>query len=420
MNLFSIPDIAGMLVLMGVLAWLRERYRDSTVDLWMLGLTFILIESFAAAFFGGSHLLDRVGHVVAMQAYVLAAVTFGWAAREDRLFGPMRLPLLLPPAAPIFFLATLYGAGVAVSRWYLAVAVTAVFVGFVYIVFLLRARRIFRSALLAIHFAIWIPITAMAYQGRVRGLVYWGLGCFYLIVALSFRRRARCDGIGGFVIVAGFVIWALCFFIHPSLRGDAYFNRLLDQVATMQKFFVVIGMLLALLERQTRRREDEAMHDVLTGLPNRRLFDDRLSQALDRARRTGRSTAVFIIDLNGFKQINDTCGHSTGDTILRSAGCALKVKIRSSDTLARWGGDEFSVIVNDIQRREDCERIAETMRRAVASVVIPSDCADPLTGSVGFALFPQDADGPATLCQLADRRMYDEKKAGVRTLALVP
>ena len=139
----------------------------------------------------------------------------------------------------------------------------------------------------------------------------------------------------------------------------------------MQKFFVILGMVLVLLEEQTRRRQDEAMHDPLTGLPNRRLFDDRLHQALERSRRTGTSTALFVIDLNGFKQINDTHGHMTGDMVLMQVSEALRQKVRVSDTLARCGGDEFSVIVTDLARREDCERIEESLVGAIQSVQLP-------------------------------------------------
>src|ERR1019366_6682793 len=147
---------------------------------------------------------------------------------------------------------------------------------------------------------------------------------------------------------------------------------------------------LVLLEEQTRRLEQEAMHDPLTGLPNRRLFDDRLLQAVSRADRTQLSAAVFIIDLDNFKIINDTLGHRAGDLVLARVGAMLRSKIRSSDTLARCGGDEFSIIVNDLARASDCERIAETLRAAVASVELPPDARTVLTASIGYALCPDE------------------------------
>ena len=225
----------------------------------------------------------------------------------------------------------------------------------------------------------------------LRPMVYWGLACLYLLVAASFRRRVRRDGIGGLVIVSGFVVWALCFFAHPYVREIPEFNDLIEQIWTMQKFLVIIGMLLVLLEEQTGRLENEAMCDPLTALPNRRLFDDRLVQAISRARRTGLSAAVFAIDLDNFKQINDTYGHRTGDQVLIRTADVLKSKIRGADTLARCGGDEFNVIVNDLARAADCERIAESLRNALSSVEMPGG------GSLS-------ADGKRGLRHLSGRR----------------
>ena len=97
-----------------------------------------------------------------------------------------------------------------------------------------------------------------------------------------------------------------------------------NELWNMQKFFVILGHAAGAAGRaDAAKRQDEAMHDPLTGLPNRRLFDDRLQQALDRSRRTGMSTALFVIDLDGFKQVNDTHGHMTGDMVLMQVcGCA--------------------------------------------------------------------------------------------------
>ena len=104
--------------------------------------------------------------------------------------------------------------------------------------------------------------------------------------------------------------------------------------------------------------------------------------------------------------INDTFGHATGDSALRSAAAQLTLKVRSSDTLARCGGDEFCVIINELTRREDCERIAQSLREAVATNA-PAEWR--LAASIGYALFPEDAIDSAQLFAAADRRMYEEK-----------
>jgi diguanylate cyclase (GGDEF)-like protein len=408
MNIQSLPDIAGMLVMIGVLLWLRRAYRDSRVDLWMIGLTFILIEALAVAVFR-SRAYTRATHVIALDSYVLAGVAFAWAARKDLLPGNRRIPFSILPATPLFIIATIYGLDVTDTAPYLYLGIASLLAGIAYMLFAVRSGIRYRLALVALHLAIWLPIIAFADHRQLRWLVYWGLGCLYLLVALSFRTLVRRDRVGAIVIMAGFICWAICFLFHPLVRDQQVYNGIVDQLWNFQKFFVILGMVLVLLEEQSSRREEEAMHDPLTALPNRRLFDDRLAQALERSRRTGMSTALFALDLDNFKQVNDTLGHGVGDMVLIQAADALRSKVRSSDTLARYGGDEFSVVVNDLMRREDCERIVESLRSAVEGVRLPPGGPARLTVSIGYALFPQDAPVAVSLCEAADHNMYAQK-----------
>ena len=408
MSVTAIPDIVGMLLMMGVLVWLRRKHSSDSVDLWLLGLLFILIENVASAVFRNSGLAHTWTHVAALDAYMIAGATFGWAARQDLLPGRSHLPFFVLPAVPWFVLSTLYGLDLAARTPYVAIALASLCLGVVFLLFRLEGSLKLRAGLLAIHLIIWIPSVFMAFNGFLRALVYWGLTCLYLLVAVSFRRLLRRGQIGGFVIVAGFAVWACCFLLHPVVRVHPVYDNLVEQIWTMQKFVVILGMLLTLLESETERRKSEAMHDSLTGLPNRRLFDDRLSQALERSLRSGRSVALFLIDLDNFKNVNDTYGHAAGDLALCTAAAQLKLKVRSSDTLARCGGDEFCVIVNELTRREDCERIACVLREAVARAT-PAEWR--LGASVGYALFPEDAANADQIFALADRRMYQQKGA---------
>jgi diguanylate cyclase (GGDEF)-like protein len=411
MSLLSLPDIVGMLVLMGVLAWFRNRHKDERVDVWLLGLTFILIEMIAAAVIHASGLLTPLTHVITLDAYLLAAVVFGWAARRDLLPGTSHLPHFLLPAVPLFLLTTLFGLDMLSAGTSVLVASFSVVFGITYLLFFARLRRRSRSLLVIIHLTMWLPMLYLAASGRGREVVYWGLACLYLLVALSFRRSARPDCIGAWVIMVAFVIWAMCFLAYPLNLGHPYADSIIEQVWNIQKFFVVIGMLIVLLEDETLRRKHEALQDPLTGLPNRRLFDDRLALALERSRRTGLSAAVFAIDLNGFKNVNDTLGHQAGDLVLRRVADRLKRKVRGSDTLARCGGDEFSVIVNDLADPESCTRIAEALRYAIQGVRAPGSTSLPLDGSIGFAVYPEEARDGQTLCKLADARMYQQKQS---------
>ncbi len=215
MTLNSLPDVAGMLVLMCVLGWLRNRHQDNRVDGWLLGLTFILIEMIAASVIHGSRLLPVLTHSVALDAYLFAAVSFAWAARRDLLPGRAHAVHFLLPALPMLLLSTLFGLGVTVPRVYVAVAGISFVLGALYLVWMAKLRRRLRTLLLIIHGSMWLPMVYLAYAGSIRESVYWGLACMYLVVALSFRSRVRPDCIGAWVVMVSFVIWALCFLAYP-------------------------------------------------------------------------------------------------------------------------------------------------------------------------------------------------------------
>jgi diguanylate cyclase (GGDEF)-like protein len=304
----------------------------------------------------------------------------------------------------------MFGWGWAFYRLFAFVIVVCLTMGLVYLLFLVRTRMRLRSLLVLIHLFMWLPMLYFATEDRMLLAVYWGLACLYLLVALSFRRRARADAVGPWVIMISFMIWAMCFLAYPAAQGHAASEGLIEQTWNIVKFFVVIGMLLALLEDETQRRRDEALHDPLTGLPNRRLFEDRVLQAFERSRRTGLSAGLFAIDLNGFKAVNDTLGHLTGDLILKRVAERLKRKVRGADTVARVGGDEFVIVVNDLARPENCTKIAEALRAAIEGVSVPGTEGLRIGGSVGYAIYPEDALDSLTLLELADARMYEEKK----------
>jgi len=157
-----------------------------------------------------------------------------------------------------------------------------------------------------------------------------------------------------------------------------------------------------------RRR---AYLDPLTGLPNRALFDDRLAQALAAAQRGGHGMAVAFVDLDHFKQVNDSLGHVVGDALLRRVAERLNQVLRESDTVARWGGDEFVLILHDVTA-EDAARIGQQLVDVFRQ---PLDCAGhqlTITVSIGLSLYPSDGDSAAALIQNADAAVYRAKEQG--------
>jgi len=155
-----------------------------------------------------------------------------------------------------------------------------------------------------------------------------------------------------------------------------------------------------------------ARHDVLTDLPNRGLFDDRLRAALGRARLDGDRLSLLYIDLDRFKQVNDTYGHATGDLLLREVGHRIRHCVRDSDTIGRLGGDEFVVLLSSIKLPEHALMVAEKIR---ASLNQPFELAGQylqVSASLGVAVFPEHGDENKQLIRHADSAMYRAKKMG--------
>ena len=183
-----------------------------------------------------------------------------------------------------------------------------------------------------------------------------------------------------------------------------------SEVWNLPKFVVAIGMMLLLLEDQIEHNKHLALHDPLTGLPNRRLFKDRMAIAVERSRRTGTKMALLVIDLNDFKQVNDTMGHHVGDLVLQRVASTFAERVRRSDTVSRTGGDEFSVILEEPTNREDAEFVGRSLQELLNEPLDIEGRKVSVGASVGIAVFPADASDTESLCIAADMKMYGEKK----------
>jgi diguanylate cyclase (GGDEF)-like protein/PAS domain S-box-containing protein len=177
---------------------------------------------------------------------------------------------------------------------------------------------------------------------------------------------------------------------------------------------VIQGTIVDITDRKTRQEEIEyqAYHDVLTGLPNRLLFRDRISMALAHARRSTRGVAVMFLDIDDFKDINDSLGHTVGDRLLQAIALRLVGSVRAEDTVARMGGDEFTVLLSDVADLRSAATVARKILETIAKPVLVDGHELNVTTSLGIAIFPGDGFDAETLLKNADRAMYRAKQFG--------
>lgn len=201
-------------------------------------------------------------------------------------------------------------------------------------------------------------------------------------------------------------------------------GRIVPAEVSMSRIVLDTGNLLLCIARDVSERQDAAekiehlaYHDTLTGLPNRTLLTDRVNRALVRARRTGQIGALLFLDLDKFKRINDSLGHSVGDELLKELAGRLRFTLREEDTVARLGGDEFVVLLESLGQRQDravdkAREIAEKLRAIFVDEYRLNGHELYVTASIGIVTFPQDGDTVDQLLRHADTAMYHAKGAG--------
>jgi diguanylate cyclase (GGDEF)-like protein/PAS domain S-box-containing protein len=236
------------------------------------------------------------------------------------------------------------------------------------------------------------------------------------LAKLSWARREpiwaehveRSEPVGAYAVpvVLGSTVLGVLEFGSPGLREPDE-----DVTGTIG---VIASQLAQFIER--KRSEEalrhQALHDALTGLPNRTLFHDRVRQALEQARRTGQFLALLVMDLDCFKDVNDTLGHQCGDELLQQVGSRLHESVRPSDTVSRLGGDEFGFLLTDVDASKTAA-LVERIQRALATPFTVQQVRLPVEASIGVALHPEHGEGVDQLLQRADVAMYAAKRMGM-------
>jgi diguanylate cyclase (GGDEF)-like protein len=235
---------------------------------------------------------------------------------------------------------------------------------------------------------------------------------------------------------AGFNIPAIAFGVYGAIElyqfiivmqtvvggGAALPMTSLGASHLMASAVVALGCLMAVLEDQreagvmaTSQVEQLAYFDVVTGLPNRTLFNDRLSVALAHAQRHRYKLAVLFLDIDRFKQINDSLGHTVGDRLLRIVAGRIRGAVRDEDTVARFGGDEFTVLIHIIGKVEDAGKIAQKILDSLKTAINIDERDFVVTSSIGISIYPLDGTDGETLIRNSDAAMYRAKDLGRNT-----
>jgi diguanylate cyclase (GGDEF)-like protein len=191
--------------------------------------------------------------------------------------------------------------------------------------------------------------------------------------------------------------------------GQSQVAALKDQIAALEKDNRRLEAALAELSRKESTSNYLAYHDGLTDLPNRRLLMDRFQQATANADRHQKHVALLFLDLNRFKRVNDQYGHSTGDKVLQAVAGRIQLMVRATDTACRYGGDEFAIMMPDLENATIAANVAEKIQDRLAYPYEVDDASIFLQSSFGISIYPRDGIVWDTLLRHADAAMYRSK-----------
>jgi diguanylate cyclase (GGDEF)-like protein len=342
-------------------------------------------------------LITVIGHLAfysyAIADYLLVPEIFDWSLILRTLFIGTLLPLnlyLIRKVQDITFLELVFSASLMLA--------TVMWLG----VLLPRAQNEI------IHFYVYASIIFVVVLNLVIRSNYW------LAVTISLLHTVATLF---FVYLLNHGEWEAIFVYSIVYLPVLYFSLFISwhNTHTARRLFllsVVESLDKAELEEANRKLSLLAHTDSLTGLPNRVLFDDRLRQAVIKARRDGGRLALMFIDLDHFKPVNDTYGHAVGDLLLQEVANRMVGCVRESDTVARIGGDEFEVLLPDIEKNDDAQLVADKIRDAVARPFNVNGIRLDISSSIGIAIYPEHGTSGLDLGKNADAALYRAKNGG--------
>jgi diguanylate cyclase (GGDEF)-like protein len=409
LNFNALPALIALVVLVTVFAAICRQQTQERVNLWLTGWALILLRSVVEFAQSRVDWVAQMERAIGLSAAVLAGVAFVVSVAPQATTWRRQLAISLVLGVPALAYANAMQWGVSANAFYYAVVMLALIAA-------LLLLWVWHQEITPYVMCIGLSLVVLA------GLVSWNIssghldyGVHVFLAGLSFFAAGlywyhfRRPSAGVLSTVFGFVAWGLTFLAGMLLGTHASPLHVESETWNIPKYLVALGMIVTLLEDQIHATEHLAYHDELTGLPNRRLLHDRLTQALARAERTGCKVAVLLLDIDDFKEINDTFGHRIGDAALQQVVARLASRMRASDTLARTGGDEFT-IVSEIATAEGAQSLASAMESALVQPLSVEGKLMRTGVSAGYALYPDDGADPTELCAAADKAMYVSKR----------
>ncbi len=419
MNFSVLPNLIALAILVAVFRAILRQGTTQRLHLWLAGW-FLVLMHFAAQFLDtGRGVWSQVATTISLDALILASVAFLISvstivdsdSRRQFLFASaISLPALAYTDAVIWGIEARF-------FYYALIAIGLIATSLLFCRYYGRVT-LYSTGVVGATIAIAASVAASVAQGSPGLGISSILAALNFVVAMLYWRRYRRATAGVLTTVGGFALWGAVFPSAILLQSFAPSLKIDSEVWNIPKYLVAVGMILTLLEDQIATSKHLAYHDALTGLPNRRLLEDRLEQALAQADRTGTKVAVLQLDLDRFKEVNDTFGHHIGDLALQEVVRRLASRMRVSDTLARSGGDEFTVVSTVADSGGAAILVSDLETALSAPINIEGKWLQ--TGiSIGVALYPDDGHNPDQLHAAADEAMYVAKRAA-RHLGLVP
>jgi diguanylate cyclase len=412
-NWSTLPDLGAVALLTSAFGSVARRGQTPVSSLWLIGWVMIALHFAALMFAQVSGIWGIIASVIAYDALAWGGLLFMWACVPYRTRISSRGMLIVLLAVHSVYIAFI-SSGPQPARLLIPAAVMYGVLPLTLALLSLRRDGFthpLRWTLVLLHCALMVFLLLVQMRGPDGADLAFN-GVFFTVYfgcLIHFWYAHRRNTAGTFITLSGFLAWAAVFVVAPALERVFPGLRIEDEVWNLPKYVVAVGMILILLEDQIEHNKYLALHDDLTGLPNRRLFQDRLANALERARRTGSRAALLLIDLDHFKEVNDTVGHHVGDLLLKRVSQIFLGRVRRSDTVARTGGDEFSVILEDPTSREDAARVGRLLAELLQQPQELGGHTVSIGASVGISVYPEDAADAEALCIVADRQMYADK-----------